>query len=87
MSKNTGYVVLDFKQMFWHHGIWDGNNAYHGKKGTQWFGMAAFVMNTVDAHICQENTLEDNEMEAAASDKVDILEGDEVESLEGEFEG
>ena len=29
----------------------------YGKKGMQWFGMAAFVKNTIDAHICQEDTL------------------------------
>ena len=46
--------------------------------------MAVFVKNTTDAHICQEDTLGDNEVEHAEGDEVDILEGDEVECLEGD---
>ena len=84
MSADTVYIVFDFKQKFWSHGFREGGDAYYGKKGMQWFGMAAFVKNTTDAHICQEDTLGDNEVEDAEGDEVDILEGDEVVSLEGD---
>ncbi|KAL5488503.1 hypothetical protein EMCRGX_G017444 [Ephydatia muelleri] len=84
MSADTVYIVFDFKQKFWSRGFREGGDAYYGKKGMQWFGMAAFVKNTTDAHICQEDTLGDNEVEDAEGDEVDILEGDEVVSLEGD---
>eukprot|EP00731_Ephydatia_muelleri_P019439 Em0012g264a len=84
MSGDTVYIVFDFKQKFWSHGFREGGDAYYGEKGMQWFGMAAFVKNTTDAHICQEDTLGDNEVEDAEDDEVDILEGDEVEGWEGD---
>ena len=84
MSADTVYIVFDFKQKFGSRGFREGGDAYYGKKGMQWFGMAAFVKNTTDAHICQEDTLGDNEVEDAEGDEVDILEGDEVVSLEGD---
>ena len=56
MSADTVYIVFDFKQKFWSRGFREGGDAYYGKKGMQWFGMAAFVKNTTDAHICQEDT-------------------------------
>eukprot|EP00731_Ephydatia_muelleri_P017573 Em0010g671a len=84
MSADTVYIVFDFKQKFWSRGFREGGDACYGKKGMQWFGMAAFVKNTTDAHICQQDTLGDNEVEDAEGDEVDILEGDEVgEVVEG----
>ena len=54
MSANKVYVVFDCKQKLFEPWMPEGD---YGKKGMQWFGMAAFVKNTIDAHICQEDTL------------------------------
>ena len=51
--------------------------------------MAAFVKNTIDAHICrcQEDASGNNEVEDAEGDELDIFVSEEVESLDGDRGG
>ena len=82
MGGDTAYLTFDFKQKFLSKGFREGGDAYYGKKGTLWFGVAAFVKNQNSLHVMMPfEAIPDDGKEVDDS----LNEGDRV--IEGDSDG
>eukprot|EP00731_Ephydatia_muelleri_P027136 Em0019g9a len=81
-KNSTAYLTFDFKQKFLSKGFREGGDAYYGKKGMLWFGVAAFVKNQNSLHVMMPfEAIPDDGKEVDDS----LNEGDRV--IEGDSDG